>query len=218
MCRMNSRERILVIGIKSDDAGMLQDSLADLAEVAFCSSGSQGLLEAQARAHELVLLSASLQDMTGLQVLQALKMNPLTAQTPVLLVSARLEADTESCALVRGAADVIHTPLRAEALRSRVRLHLNLGQQARALQSADLALSESHGLHESLDDLIVTAHTAWQDAQAGRRVEDHCARLLAAAQRLKRIFEAASVAPDGAAVGHADADGPPAHPQDCNPG
>lgn len=136
MCRKNSRERILVSGIKSDDAGMLQDSLADLAEVAFCSSGSQGLLQAQAR----------------------------------------------------------------------------------ALQSADLALSGTHGLHESLDDLIVTAHTAWQDAQAGRQVEDHCARLLAAAQRLKRIFEAAGVAPDGAAVGHADADGPPAHPQDRKPG
>ena len=195
---MTGRPHILVICDAPGNNGVLHDTLADLAEVSFGGLGEQGVSHAQAWPPELILLAAKLPDMDGTRVLKALKKDPRTAQIPVLFMVEREDADAESRALLQGVADVIHTPMRAEAVRSRVQLHLRLVRQDQPMHTAALPPPDGLGWHELLDDLIATAQLAVVDATAGLPVEDHCAKLLAAGQGLKRAVDPASSAPAAA--------------------
>jgi PleD family two-component response regulator len=196
---MNGRPHILVICDVPGNTGVLHDTLADLAEVSFGSTGEQGVSHAQAWPPALILLAAKLQDMDGTRALKALKKDPRTAQVPVLFMVERGDADTESRALLQGVADVIHTPVRAEAVRSRVQLHLRLARLDRPIHAAELVTQDGLGWLESLDDLIATAQLAVVDAAAGLPVEDHCAKLLDTGQRLKHSIAPVGTEPAAAA-------------------
>jgi DNA-binding response OmpR family regulator len=178
------------------DTGVLQDTLADVGEVSLAHSGEQGIRNALEGQPDLILLGANLPDMEGLKALKALKKDLRTTEVPVLFITGRDDADTESRALVQGAADVLHTPLRAEVVRARVRLHLTLRRQAGRLHVADLAEQAGLQMIKWVDDLMTTAQLATRQAAAGLPVEAHCARMLSTAQDLKRALGPAGRAAD----------------------
>ena len=185
---MNHRPHILIVCDTADDKRVLQDVLADLAEVSFGNAGKEEIRNAQAWQPELMVLGTTLADMTGAQALGALKKDPRTASIPVLLMAERGDADAESRYLLQGAADVLHTPLRAEAVRSKVQLHLNLRRHARRLHAAEQLEQHVQRSSELLDDLLATAQLAARQAASGLPVEPHFARLLATGQQLKRTL------------------------------
>ena len=185
---MNHRPHILIVCGAADDKSVLQDVLADLGEVSFGTSGEQELRNAQAWQPELMVLGATLVDMSGARALGALKKDPRTASIPVLLMTERGDADAESRLLLQGAADVLHTPLRAETVRSKVQLHLNLRRYARRLHAAEQIEQHAQKSAELLDDLLATAQLAARHVAAGLPVEQHFARLLATGQQLKRTL------------------------------
>lgn len=181
---MSHHPHIMVVCDTADDKSVLQDVLADLAEVSFGSSGEQGIRNAQAWQPELVVMGVTLADMDGAQALGALKKDPRTAGIPVLLMADRGDANAESRLLLQGATDVLHRPLRAEVVRSRIQLHLKLARHARQLQAFD----HLQGASELMDDLLATAQLAARHVAAGLPVEQHFARLLATGQQLKRTL------------------------------
>ncbi|MFM8769911.1 MAG: response regulator, partial [Rubrivivax sp.] len=208
---MTTRPHILVIDDVIENVSLLADTLADLAEVQFATSGREGLDLAHAAPPHLILLDVMMPDMDGFQVLDQLKRDKRTAQVPVLFVTARTDVETESRALIRGAVDFIHKPIRAEAVRSRVQLHLRLSQQSAALEgrvdqrSQELAqalekaqasarakssfLSRvSHELRTPLNTVIGLAQVGLRDAAAGLPVESHYARILSAGQELLGVI------------------------------
>jgi response regulator RpfG family c-di-GMP phosphodiesterase len=185
---MNHHPHIMVVCDTAGDKDVLQDVLADLAEVSFGNSGEHGIRNVQAWQPELVVVAATLADMDGAQVLAVLKKDPRTTGIPVLLMADRSDADAESRFLLQGATDVLHTPLRAEAVRSRIQLHLKLARRVRQLH----AFEHLQRTSELLDDLLATARLAAGQAADGRPVEQHVARLLETGQQLKR-----SLAPGG---------------------
>jgi DNA-binding response OmpR family regulator len=193
---MNPRPYILIIWHVTGDTGVLQDTLADVGEVSLAHSGEQGIRNALEGQPDLILLGANLPDMEGLKALKALKKDLRTTEVPVLFITGRDDADTESRALVQGAADVLHTPLRAEVVRARVRLHLTLRRQAGRLHVADLAEQAGLQMIKWVDDLMTTAQLATRQAAAGLPVEAHCARMLSTAQDLKRALGPAGRAAD----------------------
>ena len=185
---MNHRPHILIVCDTADDKSVLQDVLADLAEVSFVNSGEQGIRNAQAWQPELMVLGAALADMAGARAFGALKKDPRTASIPVLLMAERGDADAESRLLLQGAADVLHTPLRAEAVRSKVQLHLNLRRHVRRLHAAEQIEQHAQRSAELLDDLLATAQLAARHVAAGLSAEQHFARLLATGQQMKRTL------------------------------
>ena len=185
---MNHRPHILIVCDTADDKSVLQDVLADLAEVSFVNSGEQGIRNAQAWQPELMVLGAALADVAGARALGALKKDPRTASIPVLLMAERGDADAESRLLLQGAADVLHTPLRAEAVRSKVQLHLNLRRHLRRLHAAEQIEQHAQRSAELLDDLLATAQLAARHVAAGLPVEQHFARILATGQHLRRTL------------------------------
>ena len=215
---MTTRPHILIIDDVIENVGLLGDTLADLAEVQFATSGREGLNLARTAPPHLILLDVMMPDMDGFQVLDQLRRDKRTSQVPVLFVTARTDVETESRALIRGAVDFIHKPIRAEAVRSRVQLHLRLSQQSAALLAANAALEGrvdqrsqelaqaleraqasakakssflsrvSHELRTPLNTVIGLARVGLRDAAAGLPVETHYARILSAGQELLGVI------------------------------
>lgn len=188
---MNHHPHIMVVCDTAGERNVLQDVLADLAEVSFGDFGEQGIRNAQAWQPDLVVVGVRLADMDGAQVLGALRKDPRTASIPVLLMVDRNDADVESRLLIQGAADVLQTPLRAEAVRSRMQLHLNLAQQARQLQSFAQKDQHMQKASELLDDLLATTKLVTKHVADGQPVEPHLGRWLATGQQLKRALASA---------------------------
>ena len=218
MHAVTSRPHILIIDDVIENVGLLGDTLDDLAEVQFATSGQEGVDLARAAPPHLILLDVMMPDMDGFQVLDQLKRDKRTAQVPVLFVTARTDVETESRALIRGAVDFIQKPIRAEAVRSRVQLHLRLSQQTAELSAANAALEGridqrsqelvealgraeastrakasflarvSHELRTPLNTVIGLAQVGLRDAAAGLPVETHYARILSAGQELLGVI------------------------------
>jgi signal transduction histidine kinase len=218
MHAVTSRPHILIIDDVIENVGLLGDTLDDLAEVQFATSGKEGVDLARAAPPHLILLDVMMPDMDGFQVLDQLKRDKRTAQVPVLFVTARTDVETESRALIRGAVDFIQKPIRAEAVRSRVQLHLRLSQQTAELSAANAALEGridqrsqelvealgraeasarakasflarvSHELRTPLNTVIGLAQVGLRDAAAGLPVETHYARILSAGQELLGVI------------------------------
>jgi CheY-like chemotaxis protein len=90
-----SDNAILVI---DDDLAIL-DMIAELLgyegyQVVTCSSGSDALLRAKNQAPTLILLDLMMPEMSGWQVIAALRSTPQTRSIPVVLLSARRDLPT----------------------------------------------------------------------------------------------------------------------------
>lgn len=185
---MNHYPHIMIVCESAGDRNMLQDVLADLAELSFGNSGEQGIRNAQAWKPELMVVGVTLADMDGAQVLGALKKDPRTAGIPVLLMADRGDADAESRLLLKGATDVLHTPLRAEVVRSRIQLHLNLVRHARQLHAFEQKDQHMQKASELLDDLLATTKLVANHVSDGLPVEPLLDRWLVTGQQLKRTL------------------------------
>lgn len=211
---MNDGPSILIIDTAADTPAVLGDVLSDLAVLRFAASGPQGLEMAQSVSSDLIVLNLRPQDAEGFRVLESLKKYRSTAQVPLLCLADRADPETESKALIRGADDVLHKPLRAETVRSRVQLHLTVQRQrmelealsataqglgtskaqdlAEALRKAEGSARErsrflsrvSQELRTPLNTVIGLAQVGLRDAAAGLPVQAHYAGILAAGQHL----------------------------------
>lgn len=108
-------------------------ALAGHYAIASASNGREGLQQAQSIRPDLVLLDLSMPEMTGDEVLAALKADASLASIPVIIVSSERER-AEAC-VKRGAAAYLAKPFRAEDLRSLVSRTLEEVQKARRSQS-----------------------------------------------------------------------------------
>src|SRR5579884_797144 len=78
----------------------------------------------------LVLLDLMLPRLDGLEVCRRLRANPETAQTPILMLTARGEETDKVVGLEMGADDYVTKPFSWKELRARIRALLRRGEQA----------------------------------------------------------------------------------------
>ena len=83
---------------------------------------------------DLVLLDVMMPVMSGYEVCAAMRESAMWRHIPVVYVTARNDPQSESEALQSGAVDFIHKPVNKDVLRARVRLHLMIEQQRRAVR------------------------------------------------------------------------------------
>jgi two-component system KDP operon response regulator KdpE len=147
--------RILVV----DDDPVLQRTLrinlrARGHEVLLAGNGSQAVSTFLADAPELVVLDLGLPDLDGVEVLRQLR---AVSSVPVIVLSARQQADDKVEALDEGADDYVSKPFSMDELMARVRVALRRGiAEADAPETFD-----SGGLV-----LDFGAHTASRDSTA----------------------------------------------------
>lgn len=131
-----SPQNILLV---DDDPGAIQllgGILAPLAELRFATNGKDALRRARENVPDLILLDAEMPGMTGFQLLETLKSEPVLADVPVIFITGHTEAGFEVSALDLGAADFIAKPFRASLVLARVKTHLRLKRMSDELRRA----------------------------------------------------------------------------------
>jgi len=109
---------------------MLQDSY----DMRMAADGQEGVEEAQAGRPDLVLMDLFMPRMDGFAALEAFRADALTADIPIIIISARADDTTRSRALDLGAVDFLQKPLSERELRARIERTLRVTRRETQLQ------------------------------------------------------------------------------------
>lgn len=208
--------------IVDDDPGMIQalaKALQGMGRLRFATRGADALRLLKESPADLVLLDAEMPGLSGFDVLDALRLDPQLADTPVIMITSHAEEDFERAGLEKGAADFIAKPLRPSVVQARARTQLRLkaaNDELRHLSAEDrrklaAAMKDLRASHERLrhaaDDLALANEGLLQFVRmashdmreplntiaqfTGLVVDDHGTTLPADAQQhLQRVLKA----------------------------
>ena len=142
--RLNA-PHLLIVDDAPANIAVLHQILGEDYELSFATSGAEALdLLTQGERPELILLDVMMPGMDGYQVCKRLKADPLTRDIPVIFVTARTDAESETRALAAGGVDFLHKPVNAAVVRARVLLQLALRCQTQELQGRLTEIAQAH--------------------------------------------------------------------------
>ena len=113
---------------------VLGKALAELGRLRFAMNGEQALNLCRQSVPDLVLLDAEMPGMSGFEVLQTMKADPVLADVPVVFVTSHSQQAMEERGLALGAVDFIAKPIRPAIVVARARTQLRLKQAIDRLQ------------------------------------------------------------------------------------
>ena len=117
--------QILVIDDNFSNRDLLTRQLArDGHAVEAVASGVEGLALVNARGFDLILLDVLMPEMTGYEVLSRLKSDSISAEIPVIMISALDEMESIVRCIEAGAVDYLPKPFAPALLRARIRASL----------------------------------------------------------------------------------------------
>ncbi len=123
----DKRPLLLIVDDVPENLHSLMNILRDDYAIVAATSGEKAL--ELARRHpqpDLILLDIRMPGMDGYSVLAALKVEPATADIPVIFVTALAEAADEARGIALGVTDYITKPVNPDLLKARVRNQLDL--------------------------------------------------------------------------------------------
>ena len=137
--RSDTRARILLVDDEPLNIQVLAGVLSEDYALSFAVSGEEALHLADSGLEpDLILLDIVMPDMDGFEVCARLKSNVHTAGIPVIYLTGLSNPAHEERGLRAGGVDYIRKPFRAELVRARVRLHIELQQRTHeAMRAAE---------------------------------------------------------------------------------
>ena len=117
-----SKARILIV---EDDVSLAEIVAYNIGqsgyEVVLARDGQEGLRQAQLKAPDLIILDLMLPGIDGLEVCRSLRSDPVTADTLVLMLTAKSEETDEVVGFSVGADDYVTKPFSVKVLVERVK-------------------------------------------------------------------------------------------------
>jgi two-component system cell cycle response regulator len=132
--------------IVDDDPSAIQvmsRMLAQYPDQRFATSGEAALRLAREATPDLILMDVDMPGMSGLDVFEAMKADPVLARVPVIFATSHDATALEVTALRKGAADFVTKPFIAVQLAARVRAHLRAKSMIEELKRDSLSASAS---------------------------------------------------------------------------
>ena len=127
-------KRILVIDDLPDNVFMLQDRLEHEGyKVLTAYNGKSGIEKAQNELPDLILLDVMMPDINGFEVCKTLVNDSRTSDIPIILVTAKTDAEDIKEGLESGAYDYIKKPINKIELLARVKSELKLSDANKLL-------------------------------------------------------------------------------------
>ena len=127
-------KRILVIDDLPENVFMLQDRLEHEGyEVLTAYNGKSGIEKAQNELPDLILLDVMMPDINGFEVCKTLVSDSKTSDIPIILVTAKTDAEDIKEGLESGAYDYIKKPINKIELLARVKSELKLSDANKLL-------------------------------------------------------------------------------------
>jgi len=109
------------------------------------TNGMEAVDKAVAELPDLIILDIVMPEMDGYEACRRLKANDLTAEIPVIFVTAKDTSEEESFGLEIGAVDYITRPFSAPIVRKRVQNHLELKFHQDQLKEKNIILQKNAG-------------------------------------------------------------------------
>ena len=135
------RQRILIVDDAEENLLILENLLADMAEIITARDGEDALAIAEDLLPDLVLLDVRMPTMDGHEVCRLLKANERTRNISVVFVTGLSDEEDEELGLELGAVDYITKPFAPAIILARVRNHLELQKAHRKLRLANEELT-----------------------------------------------------------------------------
>ena len=133
--RQGNRATILVADDSEDVRSLFQTALKSDYDVKLAKDGSEALFQADTEPlPDLILLDVQMPAPNGYEVCAQLKANPVLCNVPVIFISARSDVKDQGKGLALGAVDYITKPFSTPLVLARLRNHLALYDQRRALE------------------------------------------------------------------------------------
>jgi putative two-component system response regulator len=133
--RQELRPTILIVDDTPDNIMLLSRLLKDRYNTKVANNGSTALqIAAATPSLDLILLDVMMPGLDGYETCRQLKANPLTADIPVIFLTAKNQVEDEAMGLSLGAVDYIAKPISPPILFARVATQLNLRAARRELQ------------------------------------------------------------------------------------
>jgi DNA-binding response OmpR family regulator len=151
---MNRVPRVLVVEDEQDIAALIKHALerSGEAEVDVAGSGDTALRAVTDHAPDLVILDINLPVMNGAEVCRIMRSRAETAQTPIIMLTARTSEADRVAGLDLGADDYVTKPFSLRELSARVRAVL----RRRHGQLAPAAVYEGRHLRADFDAVAIT--------------------------------------------------------------
>ena len=102
--------------------------------VDFAQSGDAALKHVSNNVYDLIFLDIMMPEMDGFEVCRRLKTNQLTAEIPVIFITAKTDAESIAKAFELGGVDYITKPFIAAELVARAKTHITIRKQRSELQ------------------------------------------------------------------------------------
>lgn len=131
---MEKKQTVLIVDDTPDSIEILEGVLNEDYYIKAAKNGKMAIKIAELTCPDIILLDIMMPDMDGYEVCKRLKNNPITKAIPVIFISARGDAINEARGFEIGAVDYITKPISASIVLSRVKTHLALYNQNRALE------------------------------------------------------------------------------------
>lgn len=126
--RQDSKQTILIVDDEPVNLRVLKKILEDQYRLIFAKSGEEALRLVQRELPNLILLDVMMPEMTGFEVCEQLKADPLSKAVPVIFVTALNDEVDEAKGFDVGAVDYITKPISTAVVKARVKTHLSLVQ------------------------------------------------------------------------------------------
>jgi putative two-component system response regulator len=117
---------ILIVDDSPDSIAVISASLKAVYRVKVAITGEKALAIASDDAPDLILLDIMMPEMDGYETCRRLKLNPKTAEIPVIFLTAKSDAVDEEKGFELGAEDYIAKPPSPPIVHARIRTHLRL--------------------------------------------------------------------------------------------
>lgn len=137
-----NRPVVLVIDDQPTNIQLLYALLSEHYDVQMATSGEAAMQLVHESPPDLVLLDIQMPGVSGVEVCARLKASSLTADIPIIFVTAQSTPDEEARCFKIGAVDFVAKPFNPEVVQARIATHVRLKQQTDLLRS----LSRTDGL------------------------------------------------------------------------
>ncbi|MDN3615970.1 response regulator [Vibrio gallaecicus] len=142
---------ILLVDDEPNNLMVLGELLKGDYKLQACRSGKKALeICGKDTPPDLILLDIMMPEMSGLEVCEILKKNPLTEHIPIIFVSALSQTDDVLKGLALGAVDYITKPVTPEIVKARVKNHIKIVQQRMTMQQQIEAMVENTRIRDDM--------------------------------------------------------------------
>ncbi|MBF0383389.1 MAG: response regulator [Magnetococcales bacterium] len=119
-------KKILIVDDEPNNLQVMRQILKNHYQLLFASNGQKALDAANKLSPDIILLDIMMPGISGYEVCEALKANPVTEKIPVIFVTAMVDVDDEAKGFDVGAVDYIQKPVSSSIVLRRVKTHLSL--------------------------------------------------------------------------------------------